>query len=196
MEQILVVPRSALLEVLSPKGMLDASLDRALVLIAAHGSYQGRGLVEEDPMLKQPIPYLVLQADGLTFTYRRQKGGGEKRLHDLVSIGVGGHMRRMEEDPAANLEANLERELHEELHVNTPYAKMFLGFLNEDFTPVCQVHLGLVYRVTPEDPAKVHVAEERELKGEWLSAEEVDKLYPDMEVWSQIVWDHLRKGAR
>ena len=191
MEQILVVPRGALLEVLSPKGMLDAPLDRALSLIAAHGDYRGRGLVEEDPMLKQPIPYLVLQADGLTFTYRRQMGGGEKRLHDLVSIGVGGHMRKMEEDPALNLEANLERELHEELHVDTPYMKEFLGFLNEDFTPVCQVHLGLVYRVTPEDPAKVHVAEERELKGEWLPAAEVDKLVPDMEVWSQIVWEHL-----
>jgi predicted NUDIX family phosphoesterase len=196
MEQILVVPRSALLEVLSPKGMLNAPLERALGLIAAHGDYRGRGTVEEDPSLKQPIPYLVLQADGLTFTYRRQKGGGEKRLHDCVSIGVGGHMRRMAEDPAENLEANLERELHEELHVETPYAKHFLGFLNEDFTPVCQVHLGLVYRIVPEDPAKVRVAEERELKGEWLPASAVDQRVPDMEIWSQIVWDHLRGGAR
>ena len=196
MEQILVVPRNALLDVISPKGMLDAPLPRALELIASNGIYRGRGLVEEDPMLKQPIPYLLLQAEGLTFTYRRQKGGGEKRLHDLVSIGVGGHMRKMAEDPAANLEANLERELHEELHVDTPYTKEFLGFLNEDFTPVSQVHLGLVYRVRPQDPAKVHVAEERELKGEWLPAGEVDKLYPAMENWSQILWDHLRKETR
>jgi predicted NUDIX family phosphoesterase len=195
MEQILVVPRGALLEVLSPKGVLEAPLDRALALVASHGRYNGRGSVEEDPMLKQPIPYLLLQARGLTFTYRRQKGGGEKRLHDLYSIGVGGHMRRMEEDPAANLEANLERELHEELHMDTPYVKEFIGFLNEDFTPVCQVHLGLVYRVVPEDPAKVSVAEERELKGEWLPAAEVDKRVPDMEVWSQVLWAHVR-GAQ
>jgi len=194
MEHILVVPRSAILDYLSPKGILAADPIRALDHFRAHAAYEPRNEVEEDPSLKQLIPYLILQAGGLTFTYRRQKGGGEKRLHDLISIGVGGHMRRMKEDFRENLEANLERELNEELHVNTPYKKDFLGFLNEDFTPVCQVHLGMVYRLVPEDPKKVHVLEERELKGEWLPPNRVDALRGEMEVWSQVAWDYLRNG--
>ena len=103
-------------------------------------------------------------------------------------------MRRMREDFHENLEANLERELNEELHMGTPYSKEFLGFLNEDFTPVCQVHLGMVYRLTPEDPSRVHVLEERELQGQWLPSAQVDALLGEMEVWSQVAWEHLRNG--
>lgn len=194
MEHILVVPRSAILDYLSPKGILTADPVRALDHFEVHAVYKPRNEVEEDPSLKQLIPYLILQAGGLTFTYRRQKGGGEKRLHDLISIGVGGHMRKMRENFHQNLEANLERELNEELHMGTPYTKEFLGFLNEDFTPVCQVHLGMVFRLTPEHSTKVHVLEERELKGEWLPQDRVDALRGEMEVWSQVAWDHLRNG--
>ena len=192
MEHILVVPRAEILEYLSPKGILTGDPAHALDICASHVQFRPRNEVEEDPSLKQLIPYLVLQKDGTTFTYRRMPGGGEKRLHNLVSIGVGGHMRRMKDDFHENLDANLERELHEELAIATPYTKEFVGFLNEDFTPVCQVHLGLVYRLVPENPSKVEVREARELSGSWMPDEHVDALVGEMEVWSQVAWDYFR----
>ena len=51
-----------------------------------------RSAAEEDTKKKQIIPYIILQtADGgMTAAYNRQ--GSEKRLHDLWSIGIGGHI--------------------------------------------------------------------------------------------------------
>ena len=51
-----------------------------------------RGDAEEDPAHKQVIPYLVLRDGERWFLMRRTRAGGDARLHDRWSIGVGGHL--------------------------------------------------------------------------------------------------------
>lgn len=193
MENILVVERKNLLSIMSPEGIIKVPLDRILKKIKKYGFYKGRDFVEKDPNLKQIIPYLLLKKDNFIFTYKRMPGGGEERLHNLISIGVGGHMREMSQDVEENLYKNLKRELEEEMVIETNYKMEFLGVLNEDFTPVCQVHLGLVFLIVPEEKSNVYVKEKRELEGKWMEVEEVEKLYEDMEIWSKILFKYIKE---
>ena len=48
--------------------------------------------MERDPSFKQVIPYLVLRDGERYFLMRRTAAGGDARLHDRYSIGVGGHL--------------------------------------------------------------------------------------------------------
>src|SRR5687768_11211932 len=54
--------------------------------------YMDRKEAEVNPAFKQIIPYCVLSCDDKIFVYQRTKKGGDSRLHDLYSIGVGGHI--------------------------------------------------------------------------------------------------------
>src|SRR5690606_104411 len=69
---------------------------RILAGLCEHQRTARRGDVEEDPTLLQPIPYVVVTRmageNRQIFTYERLAGGGERRLHGRLSIGVGGHM--------------------------------------------------------------------------------------------------------
>ncbi|MBF0234249.1 MAG: hypothetical protein HQK65_14610, partial [Desulfamplus sp.] len=51
-----------------------------------------RSVAETDTQFKQIIPYILIQADNgnLTAIYKRK--GSESRLHDLWSMGIGGHI--------------------------------------------------------------------------------------------------------
>src|SRR3970040_1982991 len=93
-ELILVVPRGRLL----PPGGLDGfsvgGVDAYVERIRRHGEFRRRGDVEEDPSLKQVIPYLIIRHRERIFLFQRSTKGGEERLHGLYSIGVGGPMRR------------------------------------------------------------------------------------------------------
>ena len=47
---------------------------------------------EEDESFRQIIPYVVLRSPGRIFSYARTARAGERRLHGLRSVGVGGHV--------------------------------------------------------------------------------------------------------
>lgn len=196
-EQILVVPREALLPapfVGFHPGDGAAYVER----VRRWGTYRRRGDVEEDPALKQIIPYLIVRHRDRIFLFQRLRSGAERRLHGLYSIGVGGHIARQDggageeaapEAAAADvLQAGWERELQEELVVRPPWCARLLGVLNEEDTPVSRVHFGLVYLVEVEDPA-VRVRETDRLSGRLATREEVRAAYPVMETWSQRILD-------
>src|SRR4029079_8694658 len=61
-------------------------------LVAEHGEFRPRAEVEPDRTWKQVIPCLVLRDGARYFLMRRTKAGGDARLHDLWTIGVGGHL--------------------------------------------------------------------------------------------------------
>ena len=100
-----------------------------------------RGDAEEDPTYKQVIPYLVLRDGERWFLMRRTRAGGDARLHDLWSIGVGGHLNPGDGD----LEGGLRREWAEELVADFVPEFEPVGLLNDDTTPVGAVHVGLVF---------------------------------------------------
>lgn len=192
-EKILVVPRAILLPE-GLRGFRAGPVDEYVQQIRRHGEFRRRGEVEEDPSLKQIIPYLIVRHGERIFLFRRLRRGGERRLRGLYSIGVGGHIARGDMEagdvPHAGdlLHAGLLRELREELIVSGDLNVRPVGVLNDEENPVGQVHFGLVYVVETEHP-EVRVREAGRLRGHLATAAEVQEAHPRMETWSRLILD-------
>jgi hypothetical protein len=57
-----------------------------------HGFFVERARAETSPQWKQVIPYSLVECDGRILVVRRLRKGGESRLHEKHSIGIGGHI--------------------------------------------------------------------------------------------------------
>jgi predicted NUDIX family phosphoesterase len=155
--------------------------------------FRPRSEVETDPSLKQLIPYVVFRCGGEVFCYVRGGGQTESRLHRLRSLGVGGHVDEADADGRATRDAYeiaLRRELDEEVALSSPGTLRQVGLINDDATPVGQVHLGVVHLYELESPAVV--AREAGLaEAGFLPLAEVARLRPEFETWSQMCLDGL-----
>ncbi len=214
MEFVYVVPRDILFPTCSPQGFLpfrgpgdlettaqgapNPSQDEFHALVAAHGFYVERSRAEQTPAWKQIIPYTLVMTEGRVLLVKREKAGGEARLHDKLSIGIGGHVdsedaldaaERKEVNPLA---AGSRRELGEELHISGPIKIRSIGTLNDDSNPVGAVHLGLVQ--VAEVDGTVKVREEDILSGRMVAPGELGTLLRDganFETWSAILIERL-----
>ena len=155
-------------------------------------SWLPRPQAETQPEWKQIIPYVVVQSrDGLhIFAYRRV--GSEKRLHDLWSIGIGGHINPEDQPSGSNaLEAvvkkGVSRELAEELgDSGNGYDPEFLGVINEDRTGVGRVHFGLVF-LLKADAGDISRASEELADCRWMEKQQVEEL--QLELWSELAME-------
>ncbi|HEU5297903.1 MAG TPA: phosphoesterase [bacterium] len=187
-EEILVVPRAALLP-RSVHGFTTEGAGEYLTRIRDHAIFRRRGDVEQDPSLKQIIPYLVVRHRDRLFLFQRTASGGEARLHGKVSIGVGGHVNRSDVEGADDVvEAGLRRELAEELVIGAAWRARLVGVLNDDTNPVGRVHFGLVHVVEVGSPS-IAVRESDTLTGRLTDPAEARTLYERMETWSQLILD-------
>jgi len=116
--------------------------------------------------------------------------GGDARLHDRYSIGVGGHVNPEDGALDGDLTTALRREWHEELVVDFVPEFRFVGLLNDDTTPVGQVHLGLVYE---GDAAgrPVAIRETDKLSGRFVASAAVAEVSDRLETWSRIAFEWL-----
>ena len=188
-EDVLVVPRALLLPPEGLPGFSPGGLDAYAERIRRHGEFRRRGDVEEDPSLKQIIPYLIIRHGERIFLFQRLRQSGEERLRGLYSIGVGGHITRGDAVSATGLlDAGLARELREELIVSGQWKAHAVGVLNDDDNPVGRVHFGVVYVVETDRP-EVRVREEDRLSGHLGTAAEVQAARDRMETWSQLILD-------
>jgi predicted NUDIX family phosphoesterase len=186
-ELVLGVPRARILGE-DWTGLRPGDVTATLSLIATEGGFRPRREAEEDPTWKQVIPYLLLRDGERLFLMRRTRAGGDARLHERWSIGVGGHL-----GPAdASVEAGLLREFEEELVADWRPEVRPLGLLNDDRTPVGQVHLGIVYEADARGRS-VAVREQHKLSGGFAGMDEVRGGYAHLETWSQLLFDHLRR---
>jgi predicted NUDIX family phosphoesterase len=192
-EVIIVVPRKDIFagEVFTFQGV-EQNMDRvALItgLISSLYTTMRRGDAEEDVSFKQPIPYCIIRRHGEVFLYRRLSGGGETRLHDKLSIGVGGHMNDIPQLKSfeAILQENLERELEEELEILTTTRNFTtIGLINDDKDQVGKVHIGLLVILDIDVDATVNVRETDQLEGQWVPIHHLDDIFFKLESWSQI----------
>ena len=188
-EHILVVPRSDLLWAGPFRGVSTDGLDEYLARIRRFGTFRRRGDVEDDPSLKQIIPYLVVRCGGRYLLFERTRAGHEGRLRGLSSVGVGGHISHEDVGQAEDVvAAGLRRELDEELHVMGDWTARLVAVLNDDDNPVGQVHFGLVHLVDVPS-GHVEVREADQLTGQLVPFDAVRAAYPQMETWSQLVVD-------
>ena len=185
-EQVLVVPRKALVPGVGWLGIRQTDLAEALAVVASQGRFMRRGDAEDDPAFKQVIPYLVLRDGERWFLMRRTRAGGDARLHDLWSIGVGGHLNPGDGD----VEGGLRREWHEEVEADFVPDFAPLGLLNDDTTPVGRVHIGVVFTADAAGRV-VAIRETDKLEGVFAPTERVAQVRDDLETWSRLVFDAL-----
>ena len=152
-------------------------------------SYRTRAEVETDPSFKQIIPYVVLRCSGQIFHYTRGKRATESRLQALRSIGVGGHISA---DDATLFDSPYReamfREVAEEVRLETDYTERCVGLINDDSTPVGQVHLGIVHVFELQQP-KVERREQALTRAGFASVAELRAQREEFETWSQFLLD-------
>ena len=205
MEFVFVVPRCELFRDCYPQGLMTFGGEFPLAAFEAavskHGFFVQRSHAETNPDIKQVIPYTVVVRAGDVFLMRRLAKGGEARLSNKLSIGVGGHINP--EDAAASASADgttvhspidngSRREIAEELHVSGATHLFRIGMLNDDSNPVGAVHVGLVQLMVVE--GEVHVRETDMLEGKFVSPEELQRLLDqgaNFETWSKILVGRL-----
>lgn len=199
MEFVFVVPRGDLFPDCYPYGLVpfggECSLDTFERAVAEHGFFVERPRAEVEPGWKQVIPYTALVRGEEIFLVRRLKQGGEARLHDKLSIGIGGHINPVDlpdEGPRNPIAAATVRELEEELHIEGTWTTTPLGILNDDTNPVGAVHVGFVQVAHLKGDASVREIDQ--LQGDWTSLEELTRLArsdANFETWSSLLLPHL-----
>ena len=211
MEFVYVVPRRKLFADCYPQGLRvfsdPAQRARYEEIVGEHGFFVERDVAERSPEWKQIIPYSVCIQGDRVLLMRRLAAGGESRLHDKLSIGVGGHINPEDlstdpgpafagpmEAPAPRnpIEAGTHRELSEELAIEGSYDIRTLGILNDDSNPVGAVHLGWVQVVDVD--GSVRIREEDVLEGKLTTFDALRKRLragDDFESWSSILIEHL-----
>jgi len=189
-EQVLVVPRGSVISEPGWLGLQAADRTAFEALVEHVGAFRDRATMETDRAFKQVIPYLVLRDGPRYFLMQRTRAGADARLHDLYSIGVGGHLNPGDRD----LAGGLEREWREELETDFLPDFRFVGLLNDDTTDVGAVHLGAVFAA---DTGGRHVAvrETAKLRGSFVAPPSVRKVADRLESWSLIVFEYLEGGG-
>src|SRR5262249_39029400 len=161
------------------------------LLDAQHLSYRSRAEAESDPAYKQIVPYVVLKWRDQVFHYTRGKRATETRLQALRSVGVGGHIsaddRNLFDSPYREA---MFREVAEEVCLETSYDERCMGLINDDSTPVGQVHLGIVHVFELAEP-KVHRREQALTRSGFAAIDELRRRAAEFETWSRFVLEAL-----
>ncbi|MBN2327584.1 MAG: NUDIX domain-containing protein [Candidatus Omnitrophica bacterium] len=188
-EQILVAPRSVLEPFIRFRGFRQAG-DSPIEEWIEAGGFKPRSMMESDPNYKQLIPYILLRCDDQVFRYWRTKRAGERRLHHLYSVGVGGHIDQRDDNlftPSNELllEAAM-RELKEEIELSETPDLRHIGYINDDESEVGQVHFGVVYEAWLANP-HAQTRESALARGEWKRLHDLKDV--EYESWSQFLLD-------
>jgi predicted NUDIX family phosphoesterase len=211
MEQVFAVQRSDFFAGRWPQGFMATDGEQGEELLRRfeqQGFFAEREAAEENAAWKQLIPYCVLARPDELFCVERQRTQGERRLHGLLSIGLGGHVNPEDGHAPGLLRRALRRELDEELAIDWQYAgpPRLLGLLNDDSNPVGQVHAGLVFRL--DFPATVPgerscepvaVRETTAMRGCFRHLVQSDGLWQDrarFESWSRILLEADFSGPK
>jgi len=189
---------SVFTEVVTPS--VDLIANESISISAKDVVIMQRAFLENEPKFRQLIPYVVVKREDKYLTYKRETSGGEARLHNLFSIGIGGHVDAVDavyDDKGVfqlqqTLSTGMFRELDEELGLTEAdfLGMETIGYLAKDVTSVDVVHLGIVL-VAELKPGKVIASQEDALNlTGFLSAEELLAL--NLESWSETVVHALK----
>jgi predicted NUDIX family phosphoesterase len=171
--------------------------------------FTSKGPAETNPNIKQLIPYIVIKKQYRYFVYRRTKECGEPKLHNLLSLGIGGHINNTDVNVTLdllNLESNLKlenqvltyfggllREVKEELNtVPDFFENLFYirGLLYNNANLLGQVHFGLIH--IAELNADIDFKTDNTIQSVgFLDIDTIKSYKNEFEDWSQLVIDNL-----
>jgi predicted NUDIX family phosphoesterase len=188
-EKILVIPRS----IFFAQGMFQGFLptkdfEHYQNMVMQYQLFLWRSSVENDPSHKQIIPYLIFEYNNMFFVMQRKSTASETRLKNKYSLGIGGHIRQ-EDLVESSLISWAQREFNEEVSYTGTSTVQPIGLINDDSDAVGQVHVGFVFIIHGDSPDIAIKSEHKD--GKLLTLDEIQALYPDLEQWSQLVFDYL-----
>ena len=192
MEFVFVVKREAAAPLFTEKGMNPVTA-KSLEPVLNGGFFLERPHAEGDSSFKQIIPYVLIKRGHEIFLFKRLKGGGEARLHNLYSVGVGGHINPEEASGDVRgyglVTGGARRELEEEVGYTGEGFLRPVGLLNDDTNEVGSVHLGVVFVMELPLAIDLTSTEEDVLTGEFVAFHEAVTLTKSetFETWSEIV---------
>jgi predicted NUDIX family phosphoesterase len=212
---IMVVPRHLLFPSGHFEGFIPADhTDYESRILENYGfmtrGREGLGFAEHDPNYKQPVGYAILvnPEQRMVFGYQRasqDKAYQERRLQGKFSIGIGGHIERIDIKDGINpIQDSLLRELNEEVklsyiassNLKSPNinAKV-LGYVNKE-EGVHAVHFGVLYLV--ETDADLITPGDSEMQnGRLMGINELELICGsgeyEVEEWSRIALEPLRE---
>jgi predicted NUDIX family phosphoesterase len=185
-ESVFGLPRNLVPGGTDWRGVIERPFAPYLVALQQHGAFRPREEAEQDPSWKQVIPYVVLRDGSSIFLMRRTRAGGDVRLHDRYSIGIGGHINPGDVDVAGGLQ----REWNEEIDAGFVPDFVPVGVLNDEDNAVGAVHLGLVYSANAEG-RPVAIRERDKLEGRFAKWAEVASVADKLETWSALLFEFL-----
>lgn len=171
--------------------------------------FVGRERAEKDKHYKQIIPYVIfINDEGDIFNYKRGKSSGEDRLKNLRSIGIGGHINKIDfiqnnNEDFYNL--GLYREVSEEFGLlncemdgKTVLKKDCLkskpvAFINEEDTEVGKVHFGSVHILRINESLIQSLEKDVIIDARFSSYDKIKKEIDFYENWSQLCLNNWSK---
>ncbi len=190
-EKVLCIKRDRLpLEWVKEKSIVPLQFDQFISTCSnAEFNFIDRPMAENDPSFKQIIPYILIQSLDLKKTAIYNRQGSETRLHDLWSLGIGGHINPIDQENKLVsfkdiLVTGMNRELSEELATKpADESAEFVGVISEDITDVGKVHLGAVFRILANNPGDYTPGSELH-QFSWESTINLKNL--NLELWSTL----------
>lgn len=160
--------------------------------ILKDSSFLRRGDVEANPEFRQVIAYILIRRNEEYLSYERGKHSGEDRLKNLLSLGIGGHVNRVEhtDNKYITVKANMCRELDEELKFFSYFNTIISGYINDESNDVGKVHYGVVFTV---DTISEHLVarDAAVVNPQFYTKDEVLENYDRYESWSKLLIDGM-----
>jgi len=172
----------------------DCQLYLQEILIPENLLWIPRNIAEKSPEYKQVIPYCVITCANKTFSYRRNKKGNESRLHNMKSIGIGGHIEQSDLDNVDDLyNSAMWREIDEEIALNKGLVKSnkIIGIINDDSDDVGKVHFGIVHNLKMKTTDCMGLLENKLSDGGWEFTGYLKNDIDQWENWSVFVINEL-----
>ena len=193
-ESVFAIPAADLWKLLTWKetGLIKGDIG-LLNMVVKKGLFRKRSDLEEDPSFRQIIPYAIISHKESFLLFQRRSGQTEKRLHNKLHLGAGGHVNpcRSDEPDAQFLIDELKRELFEEVRLSNDCSIEnieFIGFINDESIPVSRVHIGLLYNIRVSGKC-VYVNETNKMTAAWIEKQDLALFYEGMETWTKIAYD-------
>lgn len=191
-ERVLVVETDWISSLHNTKGLIQNVHADFLRTLPSKAFFIDRPHAEMDSKFRQVIPYVLIHMGDKYLVVTRHRSQGEPRLHDKMSLGIGGHINPIDGTPDEIINSGLKRELSEELATDNPpdFSELqLLGLIYDDGDDVSRVHLGLVLRWDID--SRVDIRETEKMHGEYLSVDEISSLRERLENWSRLVYDGI-----
>jgi predicted NUDIX family phosphoesterase len=149
--------------------------------------YIDRDVAEKDFNYKQIIPYCIFTKGDLVFVYERSKSGSETRLHNLLSIGVGGHINPCDGNSVEAVNSACKREIMEEVSFLTEDQITPIALINDDSDEVNSVHFGVVYHIKLNQDSIFIPVDKALSNGTFKTFDELLLDESRIEKWSKLV---------